>query len=238
MTGAYKLGKLAAVRPFGLRELAIYAAGPLPAPPSSVAVPGASYPIDGNDQFGDCTMAGVAHLVAAWDAEVKQPDPVPTGQQVVAEYFRLSGGQDSGLAEADVLQTWRSAGIFGRKIGAYAPVEHSSILAIHQAVAFYGGCYLGIQCPQSAQEQFAAGEPWTVVDDSPIEGGHCIVALGYTPQALLCATWGGIAEVTYPFLGAYLDEAWAVIPSQFLEAGRGPRLDLASLQADLDRLAA
>ncbi len=238
MSSSYRLGKLPAVRPFGLRDLSVYASGPLPAPPRAVAPPAARYPIDGNDQVGDCTIAGVAHLIAAWDAEVKEADPVPTVGAVVSEYFRLSGGQDTGLNEASVLQTWRSGGLFGRKIAAYAPVDHHRLLAIHQAVAFYGGCYLGIQCPQSAQEQFAAGEPWTVVDDSPIEGGHCIVALGYTPAAVLCATWGGIAEVTYPFLDAYLDEAWAVIPSQFLEAGHGPRIDLASLQEDLDRLAA
>ncbi|HUY25412.1 MAG TPA: hypothetical protein VMV09_08950, partial [Candidatus Saccharimonadales bacterium] len=134
-------------------------------------MPSAGYPIDGNDQFGDCTMAGVAHLIAAWDADVNEPDPIPDAQEVVATYFELSGGQDTGLNEANVLQAWRSQGLFGRKIAAYAPVDPRNIVELHQAVAFYGGCYLGIQCPQSAQQQFASGQPWTYDPSSPIEGG-------------------------------------------------------------------
>lgn len=237
MSNDLRCGKLPAVRPFGLRSLAVYASGRIPDPPASVAVPPAGYPMDGNDQYGDCVAAGMAHLIAAWDAEVGRPGPIPDAQEVLDTYFQLTGGQDTGLNEATVLSLWRSSELFGERIAAYAPVDHDNLLDLHQAVAFYGGAMLGIQCPQSAQEQFASGQPWTVVPGSPVVGGHCIIALGYTPTALLCATWGGIAEVTYPFAARFLDEAWAVIPRQFVEAGKGPRLDLASLEADLDRLA-
>lgn len=231
---AYKLGRLAATRPYGLSDLATYAVGKLPAPPASVAVPNVAYPMDGNDQYGDCTMAGVAHLIAAWDAEVAQSDPVPTSTQVVETYFTLTGGADSGLNEANVLATWHRTGLFGAQIAGYAPVRPADIVALHQTIAFYGGAYLGIVCPESAQEQFEAHEPWTYEPSSPVEGGHCIVALGYTSSAVLCATWGGIAEVTYPFLAHYLEEAWAIIPHQFVEAKGGALgIDLASLQADL-----
>ncbi len=233
----FKLGRLPATRPLGLSDLAVYAQGKLPAPPASVAAPNADYPIDGNDQCGDCTMAGAAHLVAAWNAEVDESDPVPSEQEVISTYYSLTGGADSGLNEASVLEGWRRNGLFGRKIAAYAPVNPRNIVDLHQAIAFYGAAYLGIVCPQSAQEQFQAGEPWTYVPGSPIEGGHCIVGVGYTQNGILCATWGGIAEVTYPFLAHFLEEAWAVIPDQFVEAGRGPALDLATLRADLDRLA-
>ena len=87
-----KLGKLPAIRPHGLSELAIYANGKLPAPPPSVDYSaGLSLPIDGNDRFGDCVMAATAHLIEAWDSEVDQSDPVPTGDQVVDTYFQLTG---------------------------------------------------------------------------------------------------------------------------------------------------
>ncbi|MGB6771172.1 MAG: hypothetical protein WBF51_04125 [Candidatus Dormiibacterota bacterium] len=232
-SGPFKLGRLPATRPYGLSDLSVYAAGKLPDPPTEVAVPKAVYPIDGNDQYGDCTMAGVAHLIAAWNAEVSVNEAVPDSQEVVEEYFRLSGGQDTGLNEANVLQTWHREGLFGHKLDAYAPVNVKDLVELHQAVAFYGGCYLGIECPQSAQEQFQAGEPWTFVPGSPIEGGHCIVALGYTPEGLLCATWGGIALVTFAFLAHFLEEAWAIVAPQFVAAGKGPSLDLKQLKADL-----
>lgn len=233
MAERFKLGRLPATRPFGLSDLSVYAQGKLPPPPTEVAVPDARYPVDGNDTVGDCTMAGVAHLISAWDAEVAEDDLVPPAADVLSEYYRLTGGQDTGLNEANVLQVWRKQGLFGHQIEAYAPVDPANIVELHQAVAFYGGCYLGIECPESAQQQFAAGQPWTYVPSSPIEGGHCIVALGYTPNGLLCATWGGVAEVTYPFLSHFLDESWCVISNQFVEAGKGPLLDLATLQADL-----
>ena len=233
MADRFKLGRLPATRPFGLSDLSVYATSKLPAPPTEVAVPNAQYPIDGNDRYGDCTMAGVAHLISAWDAEVTEDDLVPTSDEVVSEYFALTGGQDTGLNEADVLQAWQKSGLFGHQIAAYAPVDPSNIVEVQQAVAFYGACYLGINCPESAQEQFAEDQPWTYVPGSLIEGGHCIVALGYTSSALLCATWGGIAEVTYPFLSHFMDESWAIISDQFVEAGKGPLLDLAALQADL-----
>jgi hypothetical protein len=189
--------------------------------------------MDGNDQYGDCTMAGVAHLIAAWDVEVTEDDLVPSSDEVVKEYFSLTGGQDSGLNEANVLQTWHRSGLFGHKIEAYAPVSPSNLVEIQQTIAYYGGAYFGIQCPQSAQEQFQNGQPWTYVPGSPIEGGHCIDGLGYTPSGLLCATWGGIALVTWQFLAHFLEEVWAIISPEFVAAGKGPLLDLATLEADL-----
>jgi hypothetical protein len=230
----YRLGKLPATRPHGLRELAVYAQGRLPQPPAEWPVPRASYPLDGNSQWGCCVASGAAHLVAAWDAAFQESDPVPNEDEVVRTYFDLTGGPDSGLNEATVLGVWQRVGLFGERIAGYAPVATSDIVGLHQAVALYGGAMLGIACPESAQQQFAAGEPWTVVPGSQILGGHCVIALGYTPQAVLCATWGGIAQVTYPFLAAYLDEAWAILPHQLVEARKdGLGIDLETLQADL-----
>src|ERR1039457_4915750 len=227
----YKYGKLAATRPYGLSDLGAYAVGKLPAPPKTVDYhSGVTLPIDGNDQYGDCVMAGTAHLIGAWDHEVTVTDHVPVGQEVVNEYFELTGGADQGLNESDVLHTWHTAGLFGDKIAGYAPVNYQSLISLSQATAFYGGTMFGIQVPASCQEQFAAGEPWTYEPDSPIEGGHCVIELGYDSLYRYWATWGGVTQVAYSFIDAYCDEAWAFIPRSFVEAKRGPTLDLASLQ--------
>jgi hypothetical protein len=235
--GAYKLGRLPATRPGALSDLSTYASGKLPTPPRTVEVPKAAYPIDGNDQYGDCTMAGVAHLISGWDAELHENDPIPSEEAVITEYFDLTGGEDTGLNEAEVLKTWMTHGLFGEKIAAYAPVNPKHLLELHQAVAFYGGCYLGIECPASAQEQFAAGEPWTY-EGSEIEGGHCVVALGYGPNGgLHCATWGGIAVLEASFLAHYLDEAYVVLSHQLVEAKKDSLgIDLKTLEADLRKV--
>jgi hypothetical protein len=234
---AYKLGRLPATRPAALKDLSVYATGPLPAPPRTVEVPKASYPIDGNATYGDCTIAGVAHLLTAWNTESHEHDPVPGEQAIIEEYFKLTGGQDTGLNEAEVLKTWQTEGLFGEKIAGYAPVNPKDLLQLHQSVAFYGGCYLGIECPASAQEQFASGEPWTY-EGSEVEGGHCVVALGYGPNGgLHVATWGGIAVLEASFLAHYLEEAWVILPHQLVEAkGDSLGVDLAALEADLAKV--
>jgi hypothetical protein len=240
MSQTLKLGREPAVRPAALSDMSVYATGKLEAPPATYAVPKApaKYPMDGNEKYGDCTIAGVAHLMEAWDAEYDQQIPAPDEAAIVTEFLKLNGGEpDTGLVEAHVLNLWHKSGLFGEKIAGYAPVNAKDILAIHQAIAFYGGCYLGIECPRSAQEQFGAGEPWTYVKDSPVEGGHCIVALGYDAQSVECATWGGIAKVTYPFLAHFLDEAWVILSEQLVAAkGDDLGISLETLQADLKKV--
>ena len=234
MPDRYKLGALAPQRPYGLATLATYVTGPIPAPPATVVVPAASpWRMMDNDRLGCCTISAIGHAIMAWNAEVAKTDAVPTDQQIQDTYFTLTGGEDAGCVEADVLHVWQTSGLFGHKIDAYAPVEIHDLVGIHQAIAFYGAAYLGVALPESAQQQFTTGRPWTVEPNSPIEGGHCILAVGYDHEYVQCVTWGGIVNVSYLWLATYMTECWAIISNEFVEAGRGPILDLKSLQSDL-----
>ena len=233
-----KLGALPPKRPFGLATMATYAKGKLPAPPAKVAVPAVSpWRMMDNDRLGCCTVSGIGHALMAWNAEVHQHDHIPTDSEIEKEYFELTGGADAGCVEADVLQQWHQVGMFGHKIPGYAPVNVHDLKGFHQAVAFYGAAYLGVALPESAQEQFAADQPWTVVPGSPIAGGHCIVAVGYDQHYVQIITWGKVVNVSYPWLATYMSECWAILPHQFESAGKdGAGIDLKSLQADLAKL--
>jgi hypothetical protein len=239
MATNFKLGKLDAVPLVGVCHLADYAVEKLPTPPNFISVPAVTnWEMFGNDQYGDCTLAGAAHLDMAWNVEVKERDLIPSEREVVKEYFSMTGGQDTGLNEGQVLTHWHRKGLFSYRIAAFAPVPHNNIEAIKQAIAFYGGCYFGVQLPESAQQQFVPGgvSTWSVVPGSPIEGGHAISGVGYNTQGIQVVTWGQIVTCTYDWLAQYLDEAYAILPKQFVQAGKGPALDLASLQADLAKL--
>lgn len=235
---AYKLGKGPAVRPHALSLLSAYSRGKLPKPRAEVPVPAVpDWGMLGNDTVGDCTIAGAGHLILAADAEVGEHDPAPDTPQAKAQYFAITGGQDTGCVEADVLKLWYRAGLFSpaNRVAGYAPVDPRDVTAVHQAIDLYGAAYIGVQLPESAQQQFADGEPWTVDPDSPIEGGHCIVLVGYDQQYVQAVTWGAVVNVAYPWLAEFMEECWAVIPQAFVEAGHDAvdRLDLAALQADL-----
>jgi hypothetical protein len=255
-----KLGKLAPKHPVGLNEFKTYCKA-LPVPPEAVEVPDVSvWGMMLNDTYGDCTIAGVGHIIVAANAEVDERDAVPDDAEIKAQYFALTGGEDTGCVEADVLHTWYRVGLFTAKdggvlhdieddlvelvrhpkrmskIAGYAPVSAQNITDIHNAIDLFGHCYVGVQCPQSAQEQFQDGQPWTVVPGSPIIGGHCIVFVGYDSNYLYAVTWGSTAAVSYPWWANYGDESWVVIPQEFVEAGQSATVDIDALRADIDAL--
>lgn len=234
-----KFGKLAPQFPAVLKELPFYAVEPLPAAPATVdyAAKVSAFPMDGNDQYGDCTMAAAAHLIQSWNAQVDVNMPVPTSTEVVAEYLKLSGGADTGLVESQVLKKWMSSGLWGNKIAGYAPVNVHSLDSLKQAVAYFGGVYVGIQVPANAMQQFQAGQPWTLTPDwqnQSIDGGHAIPILGYDEQWMYCVTWGAVQEMAWDWWSAYGDEAWVVLSEEYEKAGHPiDGIDVATLQADL-----
>src|SRR5208283_2701894 len=91
------------------------------------------------------------------------------------------------------------------------------------AVYLLYGAYIGIQVPQSAMDQFNAGQPWTIVLGSPIEGGHCIYIVGYNATGPVCITWGKKQQMDWNFFDTYCDEAYVVIDS--LDAWINPATD-------------
>jgi hypothetical protein len=249
----YKLGALPPVRPYGLAELSVYAKGKLPTPPTSVKVPDAKWNMFANGPdptctipgapFGDCTNAAAANALSAWNVEVGEDDLVPTSNQVAEQYLAITDGADTGCVESDVLAFWHKRGLFnGNKIAAYAPVNYKNILELHTAIACYGLVYVGVNLPTSAMQATENGEPWVYTGDQPV-GGHALLLSGFGGQFqgdktdyVYGITWGQVQPISYAWLSAYLTEAWAIVPQAFVEAGKGPDLDLDQLQADISTL--
>lgn len=236
---AYKLGALAPRVPYGLRDLASYSTAVLPRPAAAVKPPNVvTWGMALNNTIGDCTIAGVYHLLKAWNTEVSEDTPLPDTAQIKSTYFGLTGGGDTGLVEVTVLNTWYSKGLFGNRIAGWVPLNPRNLEHLHLAIELYGAAYVGVALPQSAETQTDENRAWTVVPTSPILGGHCIVYVGYDEYALYAVTWGELVQVTYPWWATYGTEAACVLPREFVEAGRGPTLNLATLQADLNKLKA
>ena len=85
-------------------------------------------------------------------------------------------------------------------------------------------------------DAFGQGQPWTLAmaQGEPI-GGHCIPLVGYDGTHVYAVTWGGVQPIEYAAWHAMSSEAWAVIPGE-LAKGDGHGVNLAALQADLDKL--
>jgi len=170
----------------------------------------------GNDQYGDCGVAGAAHMIQTWSAnagrEVITPDKV-----VVNTYLKYTGGQDSGVYLLDFLKYWRNTGINGHKIGVFAAIDPKNLTSIRYANYLFGGVYFGFEIPESAMQQFDAGKPWDYVPGSQIEGGHCVNGGIATPRQIKVGTWGKTQWVTAAFIGHCCDEAYAIIALEWFD---------------------
>jgi hypothetical protein len=218
-----------------------------PAPPSRDW--GTKIPADGwgmmlNDTIGDCTCAAAAHLVQDWtsnDGELVtlSDDDVLAAYEAVSGYDPKTGANDNGAVEIDVLNYWRGTGVGGHKFDAYVALEPHNHEHVRDSINLFGGCYIGLSLPVSAQRQ----RTWTVPPGGPTGpgspgswGGHAVVLVGYNPRRVTCITWGQEKQMTWGFLDAYCDEAYALLSvDDWLQGDRkAPNgLDLGTLRADL-----
>jgi hypothetical protein len=100
----------------------------------------------------------------------------------------------------------------------------------------FGTVYIGVNLPESALTQFDNEQPWTVVRDSPVAGGHCVVIQKYDTQTdpIEVVTWGATQRVSAQWAEDYIEEAWVIITKDWFEANGDTvtGLDLAALGAD------
>jgi hypothetical protein len=248
-----RLGKRAAKHDPRTLQLGKYLTSDIPAPPASV---NNSYGITSwgmmlNDQLGDCTIAGCGHAVQAWTAangnELTLPD------SVILSYYETWDGYvlgdpstDQGGVEVNVLNNWRKYGFGYRKghvgsdiLYAYADPSPGNVTHIKQAISLFGGVYIGIELPITAQSQTiwdVVGNPQTDPNSAPGSwGGHCVWVLGYDANYLTCVTWGGLLKMTWAFWAAYCDESHALLSHDFVKLiGKSPSgFDLDTLKQDL-----
>ena len=232
-----KLGRLPGVIPALLHDLEFYAAGGLPKAPAKVAVPGVStWQMLGNDQYGDCGVAGLQHVFMADAATTGTSETFATDQQAVSYYLDYTQGQDNGVVLSAYLAHVRATGYFGHSVSAYAPIKVHDVPTLQFAVWAYDAAYCGIAVTQQMQADFQAGQPWTLESlESPVVGGHCIPIVGYDSTYLYAVTWGQVQPIAYSAWHYISEEAWGVMTGE-LAKGDGHGVSIKALQADLQRL--
>jgi hypothetical protein len=198
-----------------------------------------------NDRIGDCTCAALGHAVQAWTTYGEGNTlTLPVGDvlslyEAVSGYNPATGANDNGAVEQKVLQYVQQNGIGGRKIRAFAQVDHTNLDEMKQALDIFGSVYVGFQVPQSAEQQFGAGQPWTVVPGSPVIGGHAIDIQKWDADYIYPVTWGKLQPMTPEFWLTYGDEAWVIISDDWINDHTGltpTGLNLDSLLAEFDAL--
>lgn len=209
-------------------KLSSYLGSQLPPPPDQVAWHDKvrNWPMLLNDRIGDCAIAGPLHQIQCWTAN-DGTEIVPTDEQAVEAYERIGGydpmdsASDNGCVMLDVMRAWKSQGIGGRRIGAFAgcyPGDHDVIAS---AVWLFGSISVGLRLPLAAKDQAVWSTPsrWHRSHGKWARdswGGHMVPIVGYDARFLVCVTWGELKRLSWEFFSYYCDEAYAAISADWL----------------------
>jgi hypothetical protein len=238
-----KLGKNPARHDPRTLQMAQYLqVGALPKIPESQSWIGKvrNWPMMGNDKIGDCTCAAAGHLIEEWTACSRDKAVILSNTQIIAAYSAITGynpktGQhDNGAVELDVLKYWRATGFSGHKILSFVALEPKNLDHIRASVFIFGGCYIGLQLPTSAQTQSVWGVPPGGANGPGAPGswgGHAVPVVAYDPQGLTVVTWGALKRMTWGFWNAYCDEAYAIVSNDWVNTK-----DVASNGFDLKQM--
>jgi hypothetical protein len=197
---------------------------------------------------GNCVFAGSDHETMLWTMEGANPASF-TGLNALSDYSAVTGyvigdeSTDQGTNTRDALNYRRQNGLIDsaglrHKIAAYVALELGNLDNLYEALYLFSAVGLGIQVPDSAQAQFGAGSPWSVVHGATIVGGHYVPIVGFDGTDLIVVTWGQLQRMTLQFYKKYADEAYGILSPEMLKTGKTlDGFDLASLQVDLEAVA-
>jgi hypothetical protein len=192
-------------------------------------------PMFGNDVYGDCVIAGRAHMTLRFEAyEQKKALPITT-KNVTDEYFKETGGADSGLYLLDSLKCWRNGWLvdtdtLGNRVGyklglpccrkknrldyniyAFGTIDYEDKDEVQACVYLLRGLYIGLALPTSAKYE----KVWSSTVDAPASWGrHCVYIKSYNDTGLTCVTWGRLQSMTWTFFQRYCDEAYGVVDNK------------------------
>ena len=253
----YRFGKHPPKIDYRTLRLADYLGPALPPPPASFenlprveknlqSQPVSTlFPIDGNDVYGDCTIAAAAHADTMYYG-LDSDKLIPSRQEVVKLYFKLTGGPDAGLDMLTVLDYWRHNNLFaaakplspivsGDEMIAYVSVNPKNHVHVQQAISLFGGVYVGFQVQQNCVQEFEAHKPWA---PGPLTNdGHAVFAADYDQTNLRLLTWGSTQLGSWAWWDECVDEAYAILPPAARKSTFNPGFNLKQLEADLAKVA-
>lgn len=203
-----------------------------PAPPAhgdyiksaSAPVYAASENILGNDQYGDCTCAGMMHILnilrannqaaGAWKEAAREDALALYSRVTTPPFIQLPIGSlnDNGADLQTVLSVVQKNGAYSDgtgKITAYASVDATNKEEVKQALYLFGNLYMGVGLPDAWVNPMPqkSGFTWGVNGSADPNNGHCVIAYGYNDEGVFIDTWGEFGTVTWEALAAYFSAA-------------------------------
>lgn len=209
----FKMGRLRPAAPAPRLAFGDYVYKSMPPPPDAVDYSQAPDPIAmdilGNGENGNCTIAGAFHIEGVLLANAGQPLPAGLNSaNCVSLYYKLTGGQDTGLDEQTVLNYWQSNGLLADgtcKIAGSCAVDATNWQEVCTALWLFENLYFGAEMPTAWLEPFphSSGFIWDAAGDPDPNNGHCFIGDAYTQGGVKNDTWGLAGVVTPAAIAKY-----------------------------------
>ncbi len=172
----------------------------------------------GNDVHSDCVKAAIAHFILRLE-KFEQGIIIPiTADEVVADYFRETGGADSGLVFTYAMKDWRNAGIaVGGKtytIDAFTGIDTKDHTQVKYSIYLLRGFIFGMNVYSTDVDQWRKGEKWHLTgSNGTLEGGHGVYIKAYG-DGVTCITWATEQPMDWDFFDARTIQAYAVVDNK------------------------
>lgn len=188
-----------------------------------------------NDTLGDCTCAAFYHAIQVWTFNAAQNMDTEPDIDVEDLYIQAcgynprKGGEGPGGNEQHVLAFLLNTGApFGpngqnrHRISAFVEVDPRNPPDVKQAIYECGVAYIGFNVPANIMPpNVPPPSVWDVVPGAQTIGGHAVVLAGYNDQGARVISWGEYYTMTWSFFAAYVDEAYAIADSSWINPTTG-----------------
>ncbi len=204
-----------------------------------------------NDVWGCCAWSGIEHQTMLSCAEGGRPvsfSDATTVTNYEATGFNPAAGAsgqnstDNGTAVDFLADYWLNTGIVDdngtrHKIVGYAALKPGDLHELWIAISLFQSVGLGFALPDSAQQQFAEGQPWDVVPGANIVGGHYVPAFGRKGGMGMGVTWGQLQPFTPAFYKEYNNQGIVCFSEEMLVQAKSiDGIDDVQLRKDLQIL--
>lgn len=239
----YKLGRKHPTQ--AKLKLHRYLGPALPPPPPSVdwgLGMSEDWQMMANDRLGDCTCAAMGHAVQVITSN--GDGLITPSDEEILNMYRASGwspddpNSDQGWTELAAMQFMCDFGLDRVKMDAFADVETANLEQVKQAIALFGGCYIGVVITQEDMDDFQANRAWQSLDVSSPLGGHALWVPSYDETGITVITWGKAQNATWGWLQSHCDEVHACLFWNWVKNSVDCSPDGFNLQQMTDDLAA
>ena len=196
-------------------RLSNYLRASLPIPPASVdySLPAKAVLADiyGNDNLGDCVIAGGYHVTGTETGNAGDLFHA-TLAQIIKDYSAVGGyvpgdeSTDNGCDLVTAMNYWTSHGFAnGTKLLGWLAVDATNRQELMQACYLFENLYFGIGLPDAWVNPFpsANGFVWDVNGSADPSNGHCIMAYGYNTSGVIIDSWGMSGLLTFSAISEY-----------------------------------